>query len=1062
MAPPGNLYIVDNSEELSTGFHYLNEWCDLATSFDIATGFFEIGALLELDGQWQKLDKIRILMGGEVTYRTNKALLDAVRARAEDHLDASLEVDKNANPFLEGVEAVVEALVSGKIECRVYNKAKFHAKTYITHAKSDVIGSLALVGSSNFTRPGLGENVELNIQATSRGDVHELQVWFEDHWNDAEEITEDLLKVVRRHTEEFTPFDVYSRALHELFHGRDLSAEEWEQTQSKMFGELDLYQKEGYWALNKIARQHGGAMLCDGVGLGKTFVGLMLIERLILHENKRVLLFAPKAAREAVWNPHLDRYLSHVGGSSDLPGYSNLLVFNHTDLTRKGAWPEHLARNAKLADAIVIDESHHFRNRGTRGDIELPEMRSRYWHLRDLLDDPDRPKQLFMLTATPINNSMVDFKHQLELFARSDDHFAGTLGVPSLAGRVNEWTRKLRNKVGEDADIGAHIDEARYVTDDDPLFEKVVVQRSRSYARKSQIQETGSAAAFPVRKDPKVAVYSIRKTYGALLQKLIAAFDRANPLFSLAVYFPLNYYEGDPADIEDYNFAAGRQKQVVQLIRTVFLKRFESSVFAFETSCDHLVRRLLAFLDVHCETEPERARIDSWIRTHQEVLDWAADKQLGLWDNENAEDDVIPPEMLEAALEAKLNRPDYRVDDMIEETFSDLDVVIGFLEETKRITVANDDKLKKLTRMLKSKEFKGRKVLIFSEFADTVRYVSKHLQGQEIEGVESLDSASGKNRADVITRFSPYYNNSSSADIKAADKQEIQVLICTDVLSEGLNLQDSCRLINYDIHWNPVRLMQRIGRVDRRLNPETEAAIKADHPDQAADRGTIRYWNFLPPKELDPLLTLFERVTSKTLMISEVLGIEGKKLLSPDDDLQALKDFNVEYEGKESVVEAMRLEYQALLKEHPELEGRLNALPGGIFSGRQKPAKGSTGVFFCYRLPAWDTEAEAFTLEAGPVRWYLYDLVRHAARNGGCSNHPLTNGDILEEPRQIVDHIRSTPETPRVLTTGQETLVEIRGKVLRHIKNTYERAVGLPLDAPKPSLSCWMELNEGP
>ena len=103
MAPPGNLYIVDNSEELRTGSHYLNEWCDLASSFDIATGFFEIGALLELDGQWQKLDKIRILMGGEVTYRTNKALLDAVRARAEDHLDASLEADKRQEDAVRGL-----------------------------------------------------------------------------------------------------------------------------------------------------------------------------------------------------------------------------------------------------------------------------------------------------------------------------------------------------------------------------------------------------------------------------------------------------------------------------------------------------------------------------------------------------------------------------------------------------------------------------------------------------------------------------------------------------------------------------------------------------------------------------------------------------------------------------------------------------------------------------------------------------------------------------------------------------------------------------------------------
>ncbi len=182
-----DLFIVDNSVSGWTGLRYLEEWSGIAKAFDIATGYFEIGALLALDGKWQKLDKIRILMGAETTHRTRKALLEAVRAAARSSsLDGSLEADKDANPFLHGVPAILEALRSGQIECRVYDKDKFHAKAYITHAKLEVVGVAGLVGSSNFTAPGLTKNIELNIQVQSAREVAQLQEWFETHWNEAE------------------------------------------------------------------------------------------------------------------------------------------------------------------------------------------------------------------------------------------------------------------------------------------------------------------------------------------------------------------------------------------------------------------------------------------------------------------------------------------------------------------------------------------------------------------------------------------------------------------------------------------------------------------------------------------------------------------------------------------------------------------------------------------------------------------------------------------------------------------------------------------------------------
>jgi hypothetical protein len=362
----GDLFIVDNSNTGWTGLRYLKEWTDIAKSFDIATGYFDIGALLELDGKWQQLQKIRILMGDEATQKTRAALFEAIKTRSESFLNNSIELDKEKNPFLNGVPAIVDALKSGQIECRIYNKDKFHAKAYITHAKIEVVGAQALVGSSNFTRPGLTQNVELNIQIQSGREVAQLQDWFDAHWEEAKEVTDDILNVISRHTKEFTPFEVYTKALHEFFKGHEMTAGEWEETGSRMFHVLDRYQKEAYWALMKIAKQHGGAFLCDGVGLGKTFVGLMLIERLILHDGKRVVLFAPKGAKEGVWVPHLYKWLPHIGGIAGGSDFSNLAVFSHTDLNRGGDFPSRFRRITELADTVIIDEAHHFRNPGTQ------------------------------------------------------------------------------------------------------------------------------------------------------------------------------------------------------------------------------------------------------------------------------------------------------------------------------------------------------------------------------------------------------------------------------------------------------------------------------------------------------------------------------------------------------------------------------------------------------------------------------------------------------------------------------------------------------------------------
>lgn len=1061
------LFIVDNSNKDWKVLRYLHDWCQLSKSIDIATGYFEIGSLLALKDEWRQVDKIRILMGDEVSKRTKSAFEEGMRS-VTVRLDDSLEAEKAKNDFLVGVPTIVDAIKSGQIECRVYRKDKFHAKAYITHARQEVIGSFGLVGSSNLTYPGLTENIELNVQITGTP-VKVLQEWYEEHWAAAEDVSPEILRTVERHIHEYSPFEVYAKSLQEFFRGHEMTADEWELTGpenggSHMYSVLDQYQKEGYHNLLKIAKRRGGTFLCDGVGLGKTYIGLMLIERLI-RDRQRVMLIVPKAAREAVWEPALRQYLQHLHGD-----FSNLAVFSHTDLQRGGEYPPRFDRMKEMADAVIIDEAHHFRNPGTKGETAVDlsaSLRpgrikgkgrvkpSRYRLLYDLIEGTNGPKRMYMLTATPINNKLADFRYMTELFSRKQNNYFESIGIHSLRGHFLKMERALKKLTeaqgGGDVNIDTDLAEAEALLRGDDLFHALVVQRSRAYVKQSQLQHGIAVTSFPEREPPKVADYSVKKTYGRLLDLVEKAFNRDKPLFSLAIYYPLGYYKGPDENID--LFEENRQKQVIGLIRVQFLKRFESSARAFERSCERLLIKLLIFVTRHAESDAEKRRLDRWKRQNADRIDYVSAHQLELWGDDEADEtmeDLVTEEMLEDV--EHLDPAEYRVDEMLDETYLDLDQVVRFLEELGKFKPRNDDKLKALLKLLKSDPvMKKQKVLLFTEYADTAKYLTEQLKEHGIEGLDQIDSSTKRSRMEIIRAFAPYYNGSSSADLREEGVPETRVLISTDVLSEGLNLQDATRLINYDIHWNPVRLMQRVGRVDRRMNPEVEARLVADHPDQKKLRGKITYWNFLPPDELDRLLRLYGRVAHKTLRISRTFGVEGRKLLRPEDDYDALKEFNSAYEGTTTPVEQMHLEYQKLLQDHPSLEDRLNGLPLRVFSGKEHPSSDARAVFFCYALPARPTHIQdintgdlsLWTEEAGDTKWYLFDLATEK---------------IADEPGDIVDLIRSEPDTPRHCAIEQATLSEIRAKIEKYIKNTYLKQVQAPIGV-KPTLKCWMELS---
>ena len=845
-----------------------------------------------------------------------------------------------------------------------------------------------------------------------------------------------MLETIQRHTVEYSPFEVYARALQEFFKGHELTASEWERSGSRMYPRLDRYQQEGYRAVMKIARQHGGAFLCDGVGLGKTFVGLMLIERMILKEGKRVLLLAPKTALDGVWEPHIDEYLPHIGSKDT---FSNLKIMAHTDIKTKSK-RETFERAVKLADVIVIDEAHHFRNQGG------PD--TRYGILYDLLGDASSGKKnVYMLTATPINNRLADFRHLTELFSRKDDaYFSETIGVPNLKSYFAQMEKELKQrlKISDGEGLSESLNGVDEFLRTKAFFQALVVQRSRAYVRESQRQEGKEETLFPDRRPPQVAPYSMKKAYGQLLTFFQAAFDKDDPLFKLPVYNPEPYYIGPPRERDSaLAFKEERGKQNVVLIRTNFLKRFESSIFAFTRSCDRLLAKLEAYTKLNAQSAEDLERLQAWKTANKRVLEDALSRQLewGGPEPEGIDDDsdiLQDEDVIEA--EERLNPQHYNVPQILDDLFQDMDNVLQLLRLAVETKTQRDDKVRKLIEMLSSKELATEKVLIFTEFADTALYLERELKSAGIGGVECITGGQ-TGRADYIKRFAPYYNRSSSAE---QGKREIRVLISTDVLSEGLNLQDATKLINYDIHWNPVRLMQRIGRVDRRMNKDIEVTIKRDHPERV--RGIVQYWNFLPPDELKEILSLYTRVTTKVLLISSTLGIEGKKLLTPGDnydDLKVLGDFESELQGIKSIEEAMHLELEALWRADPELSAKLAALPGAVYSGKERPSDGHAGVFFCYALPALDREKSEYTLDAGTTKWYF--------RDAGSAK-------ILTEPSEIIESIRSNRETTRRSVMLPNTLSDIRNEVEKHIKNTYLKRVDAPVGVV-PELRCWMEVS---
>jgi hypothetical protein len=705
---------------------------------------------------------------------------------------------------------------------------------------------------------------------------------------------------------------------------------------------------------------------------------------------------------------------------------------------------------------VIIDEAHNFRNHGSQGD-DAASPRSRWWRLQEICQG----KTVFLLTATPINNTLFDFVHEFELFTGLNDAYFEALGVSSVRGYVSNLERTFLQKVTAviDGDGGEALDlgDFEQLMRQDRMLESLIVQNSRQYAEKSAIAAGDAEVLFPRPDLPRAVPYSYNLAYSALLSEMEQAFAKSDPLFVLPMYYPLAYSTREDVDTRLQN----RQKQVVGLIRTTFLKRFESSIAAFAASCADLARKVAQWIADNSTSMPQHTLVEAWVKRNTDLLRevhelFRPGLELTAVEFADDNDDEILDEI--GVSGAALTPDEYDLAAMFEAAFEDLVQLTSFLERAVMVGQRNDDKYNQLVTLLAGgklargknpavfdPEFSQQKVLVFTEYADTARYLHDRLIADGVSDVDRLDGSRKGSRVDMIRRFAPYYNRVNAAD--RAKLRPLRVLVSTDVLSEGVNLQDASLVVNYDIHWNPVRLMQRIGRVDRRLDAEREAAIVAENPKTKKTRGTIQVRNFLPPDELNRILSLYSRVQSRVLLISKTLGIPGGRLLTEDDMLDDVKVFNAfleEYQGEISPTEKLRLRYLQLLNQNPGLEELLDEMPLGVHSSQTND---TAGVFMCsiepIRTAPEDDSEPRWTLANGRALWAL-------RRNDGI---------VISDVGEIDRAICCEPTSPAIAIGDRLGVRNVlhQWQSERHLQLMKE--AGLPLEAPKPVTVCWMEIQ---
>ena len=853
--------------------NFLKDKIQDGASLSFVSAYFTINAFNALRDSLTGIDNLRFLFGQPDAVNgmdPSKTESKAFRLTEEGlGLRNELSQDEIAKACAEWIEE--------KVEIKSVRKSNFlHGKMYyIENGRSEE----AIIGSSNFTVRGLGlskkaSNIELNLEVDSKSDCADLKTWFDNLWesDQVKDVTNEVLRNLANAYQDKDPEFIYYKTLYHLFEDflKDTTDTEFAEAnpsfqQTEIWKKLYAFQKHGVQACIQKLKAYNGCIIADSVGLGKTYEALAIIKYFELR-NANVLVLCPKKLEQnwTLYPVHYRRRRNPL--KADKFRYN---VLAHTDLSRERGD----ANGIDLAqhewdgyDLVVIDESHNFRNRGIR-----------YEKLMEDVIQSGSKTQVLMLSATPVNNRLTDLANQICLITEDRDDAFRKTGIPSIRETLNTaqsqfdmWTaetEQMPEKSQRQESLAESLNADFFA-----LLDRLTIARSRTHVINfydNAIEEVGQ---FPDREPPKSIFPEIDlqgkfPTYQAISHQIDG--------YQLAIFNPSRYIRKECRHHYGERLLQQREFNLIGMMKVNFLKRLESSVYSFATTLDRTltdIKELEADIDDFMNLTTDAVKkdgFDPFAEGTEEAHAEDEDLQAGIQAGENQT-------YLYKHLDLDAWLADLRGDRI------QLDKIY---RTANNITPERDAKLEQLKQLIATKGQnptknrcgkENRKVLVFTAFADTANYLYDNLHewATETLNIESAVVTGGASRSEfvrndfdeILTNFSPISKEREESETDGEEPSEIDLLIATDCISEGQNLQDCDYLINYDIHWNPVRIIQRFGRIDR-IGSKNEK---------------IHLINFWPTPELDEYINLKPRVEARMALVN--LTATG------DDDLLSLEN----------------------------------------------------------------------------------------------------------------------------------------------------------------------------
>ncbi|MCS1409210.1 MAG: RNA polymerase-associated protein RapA [Verrucomicrobia subdivision 3 bacterium] len=803
------------------------------------------------------------------------------------------KTEKKAFAIEKGALTLASKLTQKHIarECAQWIKAKtdirsvvrtgfLHGKMY--HVNNNGV-SEAIIGSSNFTVSGLGlgphGNIELNLQVNDNRDRDDLKAWFDEVWKDnslVKDVKPEVLRSLAQMYQNHSPQFIYLKTLFHIFQDYLSKAELGGLLDEKTgFFESDVwnllydFQKDGVkGAINKILT-HKGCVIADSVGLGKTFEALAVIKYFELL-NARVLVLCPKKL-ESNW-------LIYRNNDKRNPLLKDRFAYTvqaHTDL----GLDKHATHHWGNYNLVVIDESHNFRNNAPGKQYDDGTRRlSRYEFLmRKVLQD-GVDTNVLLLSATPVNTNLKDLRNQIYLLTQDNDRaFETSLSVHSIGQTMKNaqtcftrWANPKKNPERKVSGLLDILDSAFF-----KLLDELTIARSRRHVKR--YYDIAKVGRFPERLKPLTC------TPGIDIKGSFPAYDDLNEdisRYKLCVYNPSEYilpkfiseYPKATEDASALQNQKDRENYLIGMMRVNFLKRLESSIKAFKITLDRTIKKIEDLEDKIIHFDKNRAKY-----MNPELFDDA--------DDEEEMADLKERFMVGKKLEFRLEHLD--INRWLGDLKADKTQLISIHKTASKVTPDRDAKLHKLKNLIAKKQEcpvnpKNEKVLVFTAFSDTALYLYECLRPwlRDKLGLHvAVVTGSGDNKTTfkpqgfraqtdfnaILTNFSPRSKHREKMVDSMPQEGEIDILIASDCISEGQNLQDCDYLVNYDIHWNPVRIIQRFGRIDR----------------LGSTNRCIQLVNFWPTQDLNKYINLKDRVEARMVLADLAATVEDD-LLNPE------------------------------------------------------------------------------------------------------------------------------------------------------------------------------------